>query len=144
MPTLKTKLILGTKPQPETLRKLQQDAGMRPNLALNFLVFQIDYDRKRCYGCWSGGELRDGEPYLTPVGQAAMEALANLPIGDSNRFIFQELKLGPTPLRDKIKATLRRAPADSKICFFGDMQGELDGRLHQAFNVVKGSLNIAH
>ena len=73
-----------------------------------------------------------------------MEALTNLPMGNSETFIFQELKLGPTPLRDKIKATLRRAPANAKICFFGDMQGELDGRLHQAFNVVKGSLNIAH
>ena len=144
MPTLKTKLILGTKPQPETLRKIQQDTGVDPRVSLNFMVFQIDFDRKRCYACWSGGELRRGEVHLTPTGQAAMEALANLPLGNSNTFIFQELKLGSTPLRDKIKATLRRAPAHSKICFFGDMQGTLDGRLHQAFNLVKGPINIAH
>ncbi|AZP69364.1 hypothetical protein EJJ20_00435 [Pseudomonas poae] len=75
---------------------------------------------------------------MTLVGQAAVEALSNLPQGRNDSLIFQELKLGSTPLRNKVKATLKRAPANSKICFIGDMQGELDGHLAQVFNLQKG------
>ena len=144
MPIIRTKTILATKPEPETLRKVQEGAGIPSGVSINLMVFEIDYDRKKYYCCWSGGELKDGQPHLTLVGQAAMEALANLPMGSQDTLIFQELKLGATPLRDKIKATLKRAPLNSKICFFGDMQGELDGELHRAFNVVEGTINIAH
>jgi len=108
MPTIKTKHILGTKPEAETLRKVQEGAGIPSGVSINLLVFEIDYDRRKYYCCWSGGELRDGQPYLTPIGQAAMEALANLPMGNQDTLIFQELKLGPTPLRDKIKTTLQK------------------------------------
>ncbi len=144
MPTIKTKHILGTKPEPETLKTVQEGAGIPVDVSMNFMVFEVDYDRKKYYCCWSGGELKDGQPYFTPVGKAAMEALVNLPMGNQDTLIFQELKLGPTPLRDKIKAALKRAPLNAKICFIGDLQDELDGHLHQAFNVVQGTINIAH
>lgn len=68
---------------------------------------------------------------MTLVGQTAVEALSNLPLGHNDSLIFQELKLGSTPLRNKVKATLKRPPANSKTWFTGDMQSELDGHLAQ-------------
>lgn len=144
MPTLKSTLIAGSKPEAGTLLRIQEHMGLQPGQSIQFMVYQVEFDRKKYYCCWSGGEVKDGQPHMTLVGQAAMEALANLPRGKNDALIIQELKIGPTPLRNKIKATLKRAPADSKICFLGDMQGELDGLVHQAFNVQPGMLDIAH
>lgn len=144
MPIIKTTLLAGAKPEAATLEKIQAQYGARPGQSLEFMVFEVDYDRKKYYCCWSGGEVKGGEPYLTLVGQAALEALSNLPLGRDDALIIQELKIGETPLRNKIKAALKRAPANSKICFIGDMQGELDGHLPQAFNLQKGSKSISH
>ncbi|EHC59714.1 hypothetical protein LTSEINV_1713 [Salmonella enterica subsp. enterica serovar Inverness str. R8-3668] len=36
-----------------------------------------------------------------------------------------------------MKAILKKAEANSKICFVGDMQGELDGVLSDVFNIQK-------
>lgn len=144
MPTIKTTLLGGAKPEASTLLKIQEQMGSRPGQHMNFMVFEVDYDRKKYYCCWSGGELRNGQPHMTLIGQAAVESLANLPLGNNEVLIFQELKLGETPLRNKIKATLKKAPANSKICFIGDMQGELDGHLPQAFNLQHGTKDISH
>ncbi|WP_455233182.1 hypothetical protein [Geopseudomonas aromaticivorans] len=144
MPTLKSVLIAGTKPEAATLLHIQEQMGLQPGMSMQFMVYQVEFDRKKYYCCWSGGEIKGGEPLMTLVGQAAMEALVNLPLGNNDALIIQELRLGQTPLRNKIKTTLKRAPANSKICFLGDMQGELDGHMHTAFNVQPGTLDVAH
>jgi hypothetical protein len=143
MPILRSKLIQGTKPEAETLKKIQEHMGVPAGVSINLMVFEVEYDRKKYYCCWSGGALQDGQPHLTLIGQAAMEALANLPMGSNDTFVLQELALGSTPLRDKVKATLKRTPSNAKICFFGDMSGELDGHMHHAFNVGQGTIDIA-
>lgn len=142
MSILKSKLIQGTKPEAETMKKIQEQMGVPPGVSINLMVFEVEYNRKKYYCCWSGGELKNGKAYLTLIGQAAMEALTNLPMGNHETLIFQELALGPTPLKNKVKAVLKRAPSNSKICFFGDMAGELDGHMHQAFNVGQGTIDI--
>jgi hypothetical protein len=63
-----------------------------------------------------------------------LEVIVNHP-SPSDTLVFQHVVLGETPLKTKIKAALRGAPANSKICFFGDMQGELDGVLSDVFNI---------
>lgn len=73
-----------------------------------------------------------------------MEALVNLPLGDDSLFIVQELKVGPTPIRDKVRSAVMRAPEGAKLCFVGDMQGELDGVALAAFNLGRDVINIAH
>ncbi len=144
MGTISTRFIQGSKPGPITLRRLMAEFGLPADVAVELMVFEVSYGGGKYYCCWSGGELRDGAPYLTLVGRAAMEALSNLPLGDSAILVMQELKLGPTPLRDKIRQTLERHPANSKICFLGDMQGELDGHMYEAFNVVPERVCVAH
>lgn len=142
--TLKTRIIDGTKPNPGTLEEVKATAGVPDGVAINLMVFEVKFDQKVWYCCWSGGKLVDGQPMFTPIGKAALEALCNLPLGDHNRLTFQELKLGATPLRSKIKKTLKNTPAGSKICFFGDMSGELDGHLPKAFNLIEGTLSVSH
>jgi hypothetical protein len=143
MPDIKSTLIIGAKPSDKTLLKAQKALGLAPDQAMEFMVFEVEYDHDTYYCCWSGGYMENGEPFMTPAGQAAFEALANLPFGQK-RLIIQELKLGETPLQDKIKMTLTRANAGDKICFFGDMAGELDGHMSPAFNLQPKLKNIAH
>lgn len=145
MPKIKSTQIIGSKPEAETIRKIQEQGNIPIGVPINLMIFEVDFDKKKFYCCWSGGEFRDNQPHCTLIGQAAMEALANLPMGDQTSFIFQELKLGQTPLKEKIKATLKKAPPNAKICFIGDMSGDLDGHMHSAFNVIEGEvINVAH
>lgn len=142
--SLVTKFIEGTKPEVETLLELQQKAGIPPGKSIMLSVFETSFKEKKIYCCWSGGAIEGGEPKLTLVGKAALEALLNLPLGNNDKLVFQEIKLGATPLKEKIRATVMRAEAGTKICFIGDMQGELDGHMHKAFNLTQGTVNISH
>jgi hypothetical protein len=142
--SLTTKLILGSKPEPGTLLELQQKAGVPPDKSINLMVFETSFKDKKIYTCWSGGLIENGEPKLTLIGRAALEALVNLPIGNNELLVFQELKMGATPLREKVRAAVMKAAAGTKICFIGDMQGELDGHMHKAFNVSRDPINISH
>lgn len=142
--SLTTKLIMGSKPEPETLLELQQKAGVPADTSISLMVFETSFKGKKIYNCWSGGVIENGKPKLTLIGRAALEALVNLPLGSNDLLVFQELKIGPTPLREKVRATVMRAAPDTKICFIGDMQGELDGHMHKAFNVLRDPINISH
>ncbi|MDH4602360.1 MULTISPECIES: hypothetical protein [Pseudomonas syringae group] len=142
MSSLKTTLLVGPTPSPTTLLDLKASMGVAQNATMVFMVYQIEFCDELYYCCWSGGELKGGEPCLTAGGQAALEALGNLNIGSNQTLIVKHLRLGPTPLRQKVEATLRLAPPESKICFFGDMQGELDGVMEPAFNVQPGYLRV--
>lgn len=141
---LESKLIEGTKPSAKALERIKEEMQLPDGISINLMVFEVNYDNKKYYCCWSGGEIRNGTLYLTPVGQAAMEALTELPIGNNNTLIIQELRLGETPLKAKVKKALKKAGANSKICFVGDMAGELDGHMAQAFNLVSGTVKVSH
>lgn len=142
--SLVTKLIEGTKPEAETMLEIQQKMSIPTDKSINFMVFETSFKEKKVYTCWSGGEIKNGEPRLTLIGRAALEALINLPMGNDDKLIFQELKLGPTPIKDKVRAAIMRADAGAKICFIGDLQGELDGLMPKAFNLAQGTINISH
>lgn len=137
-------MIEGTKPEAATLLELQKKMGIPADTSINLMVFETSFKDKKVYTCWSGGAIEDGEPKFTLVGRAALEALVNLPLGNNDKLVFQELKLGPTPLRDKVRAAIMRAEPNMKICFIGDMQGELDGEMHKAFNLVSGTIKVSH
>lgn len=141
MGQLESKLITGVTASDVTNRRLGKEIGLQARQQLAYMVFETKLDGKTYYCCWSGGALIDGDVHLTQVGRAAMETLDGLPVGDNNTLVMQQLKIGATPLRDKVEATLRRFPSGSKVCFFGDMSGELDGEMHAAFNVT-GSVEI--
>jgi len=142
--SLVSKMIEGTKPEAATLLELQQKMGLPVDRSINLMVFETSFKEKKVYTCWSGGVIENGEPKLTLVGKAALEALINLPLGNNDKLVFQELKIGPTSIREKVRAAIMRAEPGMKICFIGDMQGELDGEMHKAFNLAPGTIKVSH
>ncbi|HBK3302464.1 hypothetical protein I5679_18905 [Citrobacter koseri] len=142
MSIIKSRMIEGIRPNAETLTAIKEQMGIEEDTDVRFMALEVQFDRKIYYCALSGGKLENGEPILTLVGQAALEVIINHP-SPNNTLVFQQVKLGETPLKTKVKATLRNAPANSKICFFGDMQGELDGVLSDVFN-IKASLDSYH
>jgi hypothetical protein len=98
MTTLTSTLILGTKPESATLLELQETGGIPAGTSISLMVFETSFKDKKIYTCWSGSAIENGEPKLTLIGRAALEALMNLPLGSNEQLAFQELKIGATPL----------------------------------------------
>ncbi|MDK2594371.1 hypothetical protein [Pseudoalteromonas obscura] len=139
---IETKLIEGAISNPDTEAELRKTMGIDIDVAINPMVFEVNYNNKKYYCCWSGGSIVNNEPAFTLLGQAALEGLINLPLGNNDSIKLQELKIGQTPLRSKIKKVLKKNRANTKICFFGDMSGELDGHMTSAFNLVEGKISL--
>ena len=58
-----------------------------------------------------------------------------LPSENKDALYFQQLNIGKIPLK-KVIQMLKEKPNGSKVCFVGDMAGELDGHMHDAFKVI--------
>jgi hypothetical protein len=131
---IQSRLIIGAMATPETIAALAvaQEAHDGP---IGFCVFETTVGHKTLRCCWSGGiiDRATREASLTLVGQGAMEALFSVG-GSSKNLIFAELKLGKTPLQEKVKNIILMAPDDSLIVFVGDLAKELDGHMGKAFN----------
>ena len=137
----KSQLISGVTASEVTNQRFRRDVGLSAQQQPMYMVLRVKLDGKTYYCCWSGGQVVDGDVQLTEVGRAALETLTALPLGNNDTLVMQQLKIGATPLQQKVKNALRKLPSGSKVCFFGDMSGELDGHMHQAFNVV-GTVNV--
>lgn len=144
-PSLVSTFILGARPRPETEALIRSQRNLTDDVEINLCVFEVIADGRVRYCCWSGGEMhRDnkGMPHLTPTGEAALEALTLLPcLQDADgkfdkTLVFHELRLGKTPLKDKVLGGFRlTADASAVICFVGDLVEELNGHMHEAFNL---------
>ncbi|WP_338923705.1 hypothetical protein V0M98_36470 (plasmid) [Pseudomonas silesiensis] len=133
MTDINAKLIIGSDPDAETLVELKKNLKPGQNDLMGFTIFELECKGRIFYCSWSGGKLTAEGPLFTLIGKAAMESLKNLPMGNNDRLIIQELRMGKTPIKDKIIALLDETPENSKICFLGDMQGELDGQMAKSF-----------
>lgn len=148
---ISSKVILGATAGPAIDAQLRKEFKVPPTTEVSLSVFEVRVDKTVRYCCWAGGEVthggpEGGTPKLTTIGQAAVDALGKLPFlaGLSGlTLVFQELKLGPTPLRDKIVAAFRMtADSPTLIAFVGDLAGELDGHMGKAFN-ISGAVPVA-
>lgn len=137
MSEIKSKMITGISASEITNRRIVRDAGLtmlKVGTKIAYTVMKSKLDNKTYYCCLSGGSIVNGEPNFTQIGLAAFETLMALPVGNECDVVIQEVKICETPLSQKIKSTLRKLPNNSKICFIGDMAGELDGVLINIFN----------
>lgn len=141
MPTIKSKLISGVVGNEVRNQKFRNEIGLAYEQQLSYMVFETKVDDAIYYCCWSGGVIENGEPKLTEIGRAALEVLSALPVGNDDALYFQQLKIGATPLKKKVIRMLKEKPRGSKVCFVGDMSGELDGQMHLAFN-LKGQKEL--
>jgi len=143
MGKIKAKLIIDARPSESTLQQICAESGTSPEQQSGFMVFEIEHKDKIMYCSWAGGRMTSEQtPEFTLIGQAATEALVNLPWG-SNKLIIQHMELGPTPLVDKLTALLDKLDAGAKVCFLGDLRGSLDGQIQFVFDIV-GIKQIAH
>ncbi|EJE8549586.1 hypothetical protein M5238_004359 [Vibrio vulnificus] len=133
---LESKFIKGSSPSASTLQQVRATMNLPKDSDIQFSVFEVNYQNKKYFCCWSGGALTNGEPQLTLTGLAALESLMNHKPELNGKIHFQELRLGQTPIKSKVKKVLKKLPAQSKICFIGDMERELDGHMTSAFNLV--------
>jgi hypothetical protein len=143
-----SRMIFGAECDPALLDAIRP-ADVDKDVQITLSVFQTTASRGNATGrvlcCWAGGHLEpSGEILMTPVGQAAVDALMRLPacmddqLADKGRLVVRELKVGKTPLREKvIDAVLEAEPGD-RLCFLGDLAGELDGQMFLTFNAAEG------
>lgn len=123
--------------------------GMVEGVSVSLSVMETTASRgersKRVLCCWAGGDVgKGGEVMISMIGRAAVNALMRLPScmddqpDGKGRLVFRQVKLGATPLRDKvIDAVLDAQPGD-RLCFIGDLAKELDGKMGPAFNLLDG------
>jgi hypothetical protein len=148
--TIVSRMILGAEFDPELVKVLREAHGLDEDVQINMNVFETTVSRGKRTGqvlcCWAGGKIdKDGwqnasDLQLTLAGRAAIDALMKLPAcvdpkpGRTGRMVVRELRIGKTPLRDKvIDAVLAAEPGD-RIAFVGDLAGELDGKMGVTFN----------
>ena len=117
-------------------RRITKELGCSPATKICAVLLKVSFERKTFYCCMAGGEVDavKGDFSLTHIGRMTLDALMNLPV-KNEQIVFQEVKIGTIPLRQKITRVFRRFPSGTKICFIGDMAGELDGVLFNVFNV---------
>lgn len=106
---------------------------------ISLSVFEALVDSQPRYCCWSGGKIQATDSPIpvafTPTGLAAFNALNKLPFF-TGKIAFIELRMGRTPIREKVLRAFRNFPPEVMLCFFGDLAKELDGQMHQSMNVV--------
>ena len=112
-----------------------------------FPIYKTEYKKKTFYIALCGGLFKEDGLYLTEVGQAAFEGLANLKIKDSS-FCIRELKgSSETIIEKKLIETFEKMKPNTAIAFIGDMAGELDEPFAQILNysektISSGNLTI--
>jgi hypothetical protein len=145
MDKIKMKFLVGTKPSAETMAAIQAayPDKVQPDAQMQFQVFELQYKGKTIYASWSGGKTTSEGPALTLVGQAAFESLINLPFGSKGSIHFIEMKLGPTPLLQKVSEVLDHVPDQGRVCLYGDLSNELDGQIAVLFEPL-GFKEISH
>lgn len=139
---LRSYLIYGAEPRIETARLLLADWADNPEHIVTMQVFEVHHEGRTHLCAWAGGTIErgaNGQPagmVLTTVGKGAVEALVDLP-GRMAGLAVVELRVGKTPLVDKVRERLREAGAEGvRFVFVGDMAGELDGLMSPLFNLV--------
>lgn len=141
-PIIESRLIIGATPPEEFARAVRAAQGIPADTQINPCVFEVTVAGQTRYCCWSGGRLVQGEdgepqPEFTVPGRAALEALLALPFIDARaKVIVQEVKLGPTPVQEKVIASfLASSGSRAPICFVGDLAKELDGQMATSMNM---------
>lgn len=137
-----SRIISSATPSQGTLDRVRTLVHVPANKNLTFMVFETTLDDKTVYACLAGGRVQKGQIHLTPIGMAALEALMSVPAGNDDDLIFHEIRLDKTPLNEKIEQTIHRVNSGAKVCFIGDMQGELDGIIGRALNIVSQTIEI--
>lgn len=119
----------------QTQQEIMKATGVKCK-ELYFYIYRAVLGEKTFHVCWAGGRMIDEgrDVEFTSIGRGNCEALMLYP-GTYPKMVVAELKLSDLELRLQITYILNRLPNLSRVCFFGDVSGELEGKLFKAFNV---------
>lgn len=131
-----SELIVPCTASPESNAEVLKLLGVEDDIAPQYMVFKTEYGDKTFWCCWSGGEIKDGQVSLTPVGVAALEALSRIE-ADTREGIDVFFLAGKTEpeVQAEVNAALAKLPNMTRVCFVGDVAGHLQSLLPGAFGV---------
>ncbi|GAB2995642.1 hypothetical protein [Psychrosphaera aestuarii] len=102
---------------------------------LQYHVYEIAFGDKQIFCCLSGGSIENGVIEFTPVGLAAFEALTNVKeISDTE--YFADYISTEENIAEQIETVFSRVPNGAKVCFVGDITGELKEELSKYFTMI--------
>lgn len=101
---------------------------------IQYMVMKTETTDRSFYCCWSGGVVSGDKVALTPVGVAALEALFN--INEDENVHVCPLNAENDSLAEAVNDELAALPDGSKICFVGDVAGDISSELQKVFKLV--------
>lgn len=107
-----------------------------PEGDVSYMVFETEYNDKKFYCCWAGGQVVDKEIQMTAVGVGALEALSRVDAKTREGIeLFMLSAQTREELVEEVKQALNKVADQSRICFVGDVSGSLREWLPEVFNV---------
>ncbi|SFB77961.1 hypothetical protein [Pseudoalteromonas denitrificans] len=129
---ISNELLTDVSASQETNKQIIDMLGLKHDGDIQFHVYQTQVDDKEIYCCLSGGLVENNEIVFTPVGLGAFEALTNVKVTEDN-YYAEELKVENGSIQQQIEAVFNKVPAESKVCFIGDMTGTLKSSISKVF-----------
>jgi hypothetical protein len=129
---INSELLTNVTASEETNKELLEMLKLDHDGDIQFHVYHTQVDDKQLYCCLSGGVVENNEIVFTPIGLGAFEALTNIEV-EQDTYYAEELKVENGPIKSQVEAVLSKVPADSKVCFVGDMTGTLKLSISEIF-----------
>lgn len=107
-----------------------------PEGGVSYMVFKTSYGENDYLCCWAGGEIGEQGLSLSAVGVGALEALSRVEAETREGIdVFGLDADSEEELVAKVDAIFKGLPANTRVCFIGDVGGKLRNWLPTAFNV---------
>lgn len=103
---------------------------------LQYHVYHIQYEGKNIYCCLSGGVIENNEIQFTAVGLAAFEAMTNIQTETEAVYYAEQISQDEGELSDQIEQVFQKVPDGSRVCFVGDITGEMRDELEKYFTLI--------
>ncbi len=129
---INSELMTNISASQETNQQIVEMLGMEHDGDIQYHVYHTQADDKEVYCCLSGGLVENNEIVFTPIGLAAFEALSQVSEQEDN-FYAEELKIENGSIKSQVEAVLKKVPSFAKVCFIGDMTGDLKESIAEIF-----------
>lgn len=104
---------------------------------VSYMVFETQFEDKQFYCCWAGGLVVDKEIQLTAIGVGAIEALSRVDASTREGIeLFMLTSQTKEELIAEVLQAFKKVENKSRICFVGDISGQLRTWLPEVFNVT--------
>ena len=109
---------------------------MAQDQVVQYHVYEVVYKQKRIYCCLSGGVIENNEIQFTAVGLGAFEAMTNISTDQSPEYYAEPIETQSGDISAQIEEVFERVPNDARVCFVGDINGELKHELGKYFTLL--------